>query len=87
MAIKLTENRVFVAGGNTQARLSSDSSRLFTLNKNALVKVLNLTDLEKEPDIIDICEEPSAFVLSQNSADGLYVVSRNGDLYLSLIHI
>lgn len=81
MAIKLTENRVFVAGGNTQARLSSDSSRLFTLNKNALVKVLNLTDLEKEPDIIDICEEPSAFVLSQNSADGLYVVSRNGDLY------
>ncbi|CDO92518.1 unnamed protein product [Kluyveromyces dobzhanskii CBS 2104] len=81
MTVKLIENRVFVAGGNTQARLSSDSSCLYTLNKHALVKVLNLKDPEKEPDIIDVCEEPSTFALSETKADILYVVSRKGDLF------
>lgn len=81
MGIKVTENRVFVAGGNTRAYLSNDNTRLFTLNKNALVKVQNLDDLEKEPDIIDVCEEPSTLALSETNPNFIYVVSKKGDLY------
>ena len=81
MGFRLNHNRVFVAGGYTEAKLGTDNTHLFTLNKNALLKVLNLSDLEKEPDVIDICESPSEFTLSEIDPDVIYVTSKAGDLF------
>lgn len=79
--MQLSENRVFVAGGYTYAQLASDNVRLFTLNSNALVKVLNLDHLENEPDVIDVCRAPSNFCISELSSNLIFVTSKGGDLF------
>ncbi|SCV02986.1 LAMI_0H04566g1_1 [Lachancea mirantina] len=76
----VVEKSVFSSGGKTSVQLSPDGNHLFAVNKHGLTKILPLNAPDEEPEVLEICSNPTS--LSPLSPTSCIVTSLKGDVHM-----